>query len=472
MNEIISVDAGHLLSEKDGRNFILHDEMEGFGKKYGGTFAAFRSLLKEKKSPLTLSFAEESSIPRIRSVAQELAEKYENVLLLGIGGSALGARAVLQFTRGPYYNLAGQARPRLFIVDNLDPVLVKNLEELIDIRKTALVYISKSGSTPETAALFIHFYRKYREAGGNLKDIVIICDPGDNGINRIAKSLRCHLLHIPPELPGRYSVLSPVGFLPAELIGVDSRQLLEGARAVHRSIIDAPLQENALFILGACLYELSAKGKYIHVLFNYSSLLSEFGLWYMQLWAESLGKRMCLTGEPSQANTTPLACLGATDQHSILQLFKECPSDKVFGFINIESFPVDIALAGEFPDEKEYSYFTGHTLGEQLHIEQLSTEMSLARDGKPCYRITLKDMSVPALGALFYFYEALVVFIAGLWQINPYDQPGVEEGKNITYSLMGRSDYSRLRPAYESAVAEYKAGSRIFSIPFKPAGLD
>jgi len=185
----------------------------------------------------------------------------------------------------------------------------------------------------------------------------------------------------------------------------------------------------------------------------------------MQLWAESLGKKMCVTGDPSNVNTTPVAALGATDQHSILQLFKECPSDKVFGFVTIDSMPADIRLTNEFPAEKEYSYFAGHTLGEQLHIEQLSTEVSLVKDGKPCYRVTLKDMSAATLGALFYFYEALVVFVASLWEVNPYDQPGVEEGKNITYALMGREDYRDRRPEYERLVAQYAGERRVYAIP-------
>lgn len=464
MNGIINVDIGHLLNENGEPNFIPVSDFNQFKAKYGESFKKFQASLREGESFLTLSFAEKEKIPAIKSLARELAGKYENILVLGIGGSALGARAVQQFLKGPYYNLEKHDQPRMFILDNIDPFLVAGLEKLLDFKKTALVYISKSGSTPETAAQFIYFYKKYKEAGGDLKDIVIICDEKDNGINHIGKNLGCRLLHIPPNLGGRYSVLSSVGFLPAELIGVDSGQLLEGALAVHRSIIGDPLEQNALFILGTCLSELARKGKPMHVLFNYSSLLYEFGLWFVQLWAESLGKRLSLTGEVVKAGTTPLTCLGATDQHSILQLFKEGPDDKVIGFVKIKDMNSDITLTNEFPDEKEYAYFAGHTMAGQLHIEQLSTEMSLVGAGKPCYRVTVKDISAVALGALFYFYEALVVFTAELWRINPYDQPGVEEGKNITYALMGREDYSHKRPEYEQSVGRYNKERKIFTI--------
>lgn len=464
MNEIMSVDLGHLISEKDQRNFISLSDFNALENKYGSIFKEFQVSLRKNKSHLTLSLAEERSIPDIKALAKNIAAKYENVLVLGIGGSALGARAVMQYLKGPLFNLSKHEYPRLFILDNIDPVLVKYYEDVIDTGKTLIIYVSKSGSTPETAALFIHFYHRFKEAGGDTADIVICCDPGDNGINHIAKSLGCKLLHIPHKLPGRYSVLSSVGFLPAEIIGIDSGQLLEGAQIIHRSIINDSPQQNALFALGASLYELALKGKSIHVLFNYSNLLSEFGLWFVQLWAESLGKKNSLTNNVVNAGTTPLTCLGATDQHSILQLFKEGPADKVFGFMKINHVADEIKLANEFSTEKEYSYFAGHTMLEQLHIEQLATEMSLVRDGKPCYSITLKDVSPKTLGGLFYFFEALVVFTANLWRINPYDQPGVEEGKNITYSLMGRQDYSHQKSKYEQEVSIYNKERRIYKI--------
>ncbi|MCK4237128.1 MAG: glucose-6-phosphate isomerase, partial [Candidatus Krumholzibacteria bacterium] len=382
------------------------------------------------------------------------------------GGSTLGFRTIAQSLKGPFYNIMASehSEPRIFVLDNIDPIMAERLGSLLDFKKTAIIYISKSGATPEPAANFIHFYKKFREAGGTLKDIVIICDPGDNGINHIAKKFGCHLLHIPSELPGRYSVLSPVGLLPAEIMGIESKGLLDGAAAVHRSIIDTPLKQNAAFVLGSSIWKLINKGKSIHVSFDYSNTLSEFGLWFEQLWAESLGKKKSITGSDIYAGTTPLDALGATHQHSLLQLFKEGPNDKIFGFITIDNFPTDITLTDEFPSEEEYSYFAGHTMGEQLKIEQISTELSLVRARRPCYKITLPDISASTLGALFYFMEVLVIYIAGLWQINPFDQPGVEEGKNMTYSLMGRESYASGRPEYQAALDSFDSQCRLFQI--------
>lgn len=466
MKEILDVDVGHLFNEEDTVNFISLSTFESFYEKYGSSFDEIRISLENKMSPIARSLLTESSLSTIKAVAESLRGKYENILLLGIGGSTLGFRAIIQSLKGPFYNFeaASHKSPRIFVLDNVDPVLAKHLSDILDFKKTGIIYISKSGSTPEPAANFIYFYKKYKDAGGIPKDIVIICDPGDNGINHIARNIGCQILHIPPDLPGRYTVLSPVGFLPSELIGINSKDLLDGATIIHNAILNTPLKQNAVFILGTCLSELAQKGKSIHVLFNYSNILSEFGLWFVQLWAESLGKKESINGSVINTGTTPLAALGATDQHSLLQLFKEGPNDKVLGFITIDNLPSDVKLTNEFPHEVEYSYFAGHTMGEQLKIEQISTEMSLVRAKRPCYRLVLPDMSAVSLGALFYFMESLVIFTAKIWQVNPFNQPGVEEGKDMTYSLMGRKDYASMRSQYEAELALFNSQRRIFQL--------
>jgi glucose-6-phosphate isomerase len=459
MDRLIRLDTGHLVNP-GGKGELQFDSATV------STFQEFQDDLREKRSPITLSFSEQGTIAEIKSVARKLREKYENILVLGIGGSALGTKAVLEFMNGPYHYLEQRGCPHIFVLDNIDPAPAAQLERLLDFRKTALVYTSKSGATPETAANFIYFYKKYKEAGGEERDIVIICDAQDNGINRITRQMGCYVFHFPPALQGRYSVLSPVGFLPAELAGIDCRGLLEGAAAVQQAVTAAPPQENPLLFLGGSLYAYAQEGRTIHVLFNYSNLLVEFGLWFMQLWAESLGKKKTISGEQARApGATPLSCLGATDQHSLLQLFKDGPADKVYGFVKIERPPHDLKIEGAFSEMEEYAYFEGHTMQEQLHVEQLATELSLFNAGHPCYRITLPEPCAPALGALFYFYEALTVFAARLYGVNPYDQPGVEEGKEQTYAMLGREGFLSRREDYLKRLERYEEGSRIFEIP-------
>ncbi|HBG22276.1 MAG TPA: glucose-6-phosphate isomerase [Peptococcaceae bacterium] len=457
MDGLLRIDTGHLV--QPGEEGLLQLSPADIS-----IFRKFQDGLQENRTPITASFLDEETIADIKSTARKLREKYENILILGIGGSALGTKAILDFAKGHYHYLEKQ-RPRIFVLDNIDPAPAAQLERILDFSKTALIYISKSGSTPETAANFIYFYKKYKEAGGDDGDIVIICDEKENGINRIAAELGCYLLHFPPRLGGRYSALSPVGFLPAELAGIDCRDLLEGAAAVQRVVTTAADEENPLLVLGSSLYQYAQQGRTTHVLFNYSNLLVEFGLWFMQLWAESLGKKETLTGEQvGRIGATPFSCLGATDQHSLLQLFKEGPADNVHGFVIIDQVPYDLKIPGAFSQEVEYAYFEGHTMQEQLHIEQLATEVSLVNAGHPCYRITLSEHCTPALGALFYFYEALTIYVANLYNVNPYDQPGVDEGKHQAYALLGREDFLSKREDYQRMTEKYGRESRVFVI--------
>ncbi|MGE5449929.1 MAG: glucose-6-phosphate isomerase, partial [Methanomassiliicoccales archaeon] len=198
----------------------------------------FIASFREQRSPVTLGLTADAELARVTQLAQVIRDKYENVLLLGIGGSALGARAIISFIQGPFYNLKSQG-PKLFIIDNLDPVIIRETASQLDMGKTCLIYVSKSGSTPETAAAFMYFSAQIKDRGGRLEDTVIICDPGDNGINRLARSLSCRLLHLPAHLPGRYSVLSAAGLLPAAITGVNLPELLQGAHEVQQSLVQA-----------------------------------------------------------------------------------------------------------------------------------------------------------------------------------------------------------------------------------------
>ncbi len=452
MADILTVDIGHLLKPQEEPGFVSRSRFEKNIADNESKFQEFRDALSGDRYPLTIAFTESGEIPRIKDWARDIRHRFDNVLLIGMGGSSMGTRAIVQFLKGPYYNLSAQ--PRIFIHDNLDPVLVERLEATIDFGRTALIYISKSGSTAESAANFIYFFHRYRQAGGDPRDITIICDRLDNGINRIAGELGCQLFFTPPELGGRYSVLSCVGFIPAEIIGIDAEELLAGAAAVRQNLLASPARENPVFLLGNCLHELASYGKSIHVLFNYSSGLFDFGLWFMQLWAESLGKKHSLSGDVVRTGTTPLNALGATDQHSTLQLFKEGPLDKIFGFVNIETSS-EISIPSAFPNEDEYAYFAGKSMHQQLLIQQTATEISLFKEGHPCYRVTARDYSAQSLGALFYFYQALTVYCGRLYGINPFDQPGVEEGKRMTYAMMGRSSYASERESYQAQVTAY-----------------
>lgn len=427
-------------------------------------FSGFRDSLRKGDLPISMPLADEDALLRVREIARRLREEYEQFVLIGIGGSTLGFRACLQAAKGPFHNLFPGADARIFVVDNVDPTIAAQLLGELDFRRTMLVYISKSGSTPEPAANFLVFLERLKAVGGDARDLVIVCDQADNGINQIAQREGCHLLHIPAPLPGRYSVLSSVGTLPCELSGIDAGELLRGARAVHDRALASPPEANPCFLLGALLHRKLRADRRIHFLFSYSDRLSELNLWFTQLWSESLGKRYNRKGEEVRAGSTPVTGVGATDQHSILQLLKEGPLDKVVGFLKVASYPDEVKVPSLFQDLVEYEYFGGHTLAEQLGIEELSTEISLHREGVPCYSMTLSDLGPAALGAFFYLWQLTVVFVAQLEGINPFDQPGVEEGKRMTYSLMGREDHREHREQHAASAKKYAEANRVLAV--------
>lgn len=457
MKSLLEVDVGHLggsrsedlVVDRSGR------EMEAFER--------FQGQLADGAYPISDPVVGSRADGEVRTLGEALAGTFDDVLVLGIGGSTLGFRALLQFLKGPYYNLFGRG-PRAFVVDNADPTIAADLLAGLDLERTLLVYISKSGATPEPAANFLVFLEAYLRQGGSPSNVVIICDRADNGINGIASKLGAHKLEIPGRLPGRYSVLSSVGLLPSQLLGIEAAEILDGAARIHRSALELPAENNPCFRLGHALHAHSKRGKNIHFLLGYTNLLSELNLWFVQLWSESLGKLVNRDGEVVRTGTTPVTGIGATDQHSVLQLLREGPADKVIGFLRVDDLGQTVPIPGLFPEFGEYSYFEGHSLAEQLAVEQLSTEISLARTGHPCYLISLAERSPATIGALLYFWQLVVVYTAELENIDPFNQPGVEEGKQMTYALMGSEAYAATRSAQEARLSAHDGKRRWLSM--------
>jgi glucose-6-phosphate isomerase len=247
---------------------------------------------------------------------------------------------------------------------------------------------------------------------------------------------------------GRFSVLSPVGLLPAALVGVDIEELLAGARrALDRSEADDLLQNPAALYAALHWEADQAHGAGIHVLMPYTDRLREFAEWYRQLWAESLGKRVDREGRTVNLGPTPVGAVGATDQHSQVQLFMEGPYDKVITFITVDDLGVDVSIprpastAAEAELPADLAYLPGHSLGELLRTEYEATSAALAQMGRMNCTLRFPDLSASTVGEALMFYQ-LATGYAGAWYgIDPFDQPGVELGKRLTFAAMGRPGY-------------------------------
>ena len=402
-----------------------------------------------------------TTVRQIQAFAEGVGQAYDHVLVLGIGGSALGTKALLNALRRPAWNeWDDEGRdffPRLTILENVDPTTVAAALERIDPRRVLVNVISKSGGTAETMAQYLVVREWLEQALGSAapRHFVFTTDPARGALREIAQREHIATLDVPPEVGGRFSVLSPVGLLPAALVGIDVDALLAGARlAVERAELDDLVQNPAALYAGLHWAADTGLGARVHVLMPYTDRLREFAEWYRQLWAESLGKRVDRNGKPVHVGPTPIGAVGATDQHSQVQLFMEGPYDKVITFATVDDLGVDVTIPKREDLPPDLEYLPGHSLGELLRAEYEATSAALAQMGRMSCTLSLPDLTPATLGEAIMFYQ-LATGYAGAWYgIDPFDQPGVELGKRLTYAAMGR-------PGYEPAVTKGQASDEV-----------
>jgi glucose-6-phosphate isomerase len=383
----------------------------------------------------------EASVDAARAIRAEASD----LLHLGIGGSALGPRALFQALTHPGWNLLPRDRrggPRIFFVENADPESLASLREVIDPGRTWLHVVSKSGGTVETIAQWLVARAWLEEAVGPeeaRRRTVFTTDPQIGALRAIAREEGIRALDVPPGVGGRFSALTPVGLLPLAAAGIDPGPLLEGARAMTHACASPDPERNPALALASALHALDTRrGKRIHVLMAYADALAATGEWFRQLWAESLGKRRDRNGREVFTGPTPVAAVGAIDQHSQLQLYLEGPPDKVVMLLGVAAFRTEVTIPRDPAGRPELAYLGGHGIGELLDIERRATEEALARHGRPSAAITIEDFSPRALGALYQLLALATAYAGELYGIDAFDQPAVELGKQIAYRALGR----------------------------------
>jgi glucose-6-phosphate isomerase len=383
--------------------------------------------------------------------AAKAKARFDDVVVLGIGGSALGPIALRTALLEPAWNsLTAKERdgqPRLHVLDNVDPHTITALLGRLSLDRALFVVTSKSGGTAETMAQYLVVRERLIQAKLDVKDhLVFVTDPKKGALRQIANEEGIAALDIPPAVGGRYSVLTPVGILPAALVGIDTAQLMAGARDIAERCASAgdALTKNPAGIFATLQYLADTKlGRHIHVLMPYSDPLRDIADWFVQLWAESLGKHRT-SGDPG-VGPTPLGALGATDQHSKVQLFMEGAPDKTVTFIAVAEGGAELTIPKLHSNVTELGYLGGHQLGELLSIEQRATAGALARRGRPNMTMHIDRVDAWHLGALFMLLEIATIYAGELYGVNPLDQPGVELGKQFTYAMLGRPDAEQAR---------------------------
>jgi glucose-6-phosphate isomerase len=428
-------------------------------------FPAVQAEVRERRGAGEYGFYDlvdqSASVRQIARFAEGLGQAHDHVLVLGIGGSALGTRALLDALRAPAWNeLDDEGRdffPRLTVLENVDPTSVAAALKRIDPRRVLVNVVSKSGGTAETMAQYLVVRAWLDEALGPAayRHLVFTTDPARGALRELATQEGIATLTVPPGVGGRFSVLSPVGLLPAALVGIDIAGLLVGARAALDQAQSEDLLRNPAALYAGLHWAADTwLGARLHVLMPYTDRLRQLAEWYRQLWAESLGKRLDRRGQPVHTGPTPVGAVGATDQHSQVQLFMEGPFDKALTFIVVDDLGVDVPIPARAGLPADLAYLPGHSLGELLRAEYAATAAALARMGRMNLTLRLPDLSAASVGELLMFFQVATGY-AGVWYgIDPFDQPGVELGKRLTYAAMGR-------PGYEAEPAAAEAGDEI-----------
>jgi glucose-6-phosphate isomerase len=380
--------------------------------------------------------------------ADSVRGKFEDVVVLGIGGSALGPIALRTALRPTGWNLlSSEARdgiPRLHVLDNVDPLTIAGTLDRLDPARTLFVVTSKSGGTAETMAQYLVVRARLEQAVGESarEHLVFVTDPERGALRALAREDGIPALEIPPSVGGRFSVLSPVGLLPAALMGIDTTQLLAGSAAMIERCVGKALRSNPAAVFATLQWVAQQRlGRGSHVLMPYSDPLRDIAAWFVQLWAESLGK----VRKGENVGPTPIAALGATDQHSQVQLFMEGPHDKTVTFIAVDRVDADVEIPRLHEEVPELGYLGGHRLGDLLDVERRATAGALARRGRPNMTIHLDAVDPWHIGGLFTMFGLATVYAGALYDVNPLDQPGVELGKEFTYAMLGRAGFEGAR---------------------------
>jgi len=436
-------------------------------------FAAFKDkvkdiivdLNKKKDKPgqwlqwMNLGYNEET-VWLVKEYASLVRNRFKNVLVLGIGGSALGGLAVTEALLKPYWNLLPAEKrdnyPKIFFLDNIDPDQIQGLLDMLDLKSTLVNVITKSGSTAETMAQYMIVKDILeRELGDNYRrNIVVTTDKETGYLRQLADQEGYKSFTVPDDVGGRFSVFSAVGLLPFALVGIDIDEIINGIKDMDLALKNTDILENIAAQNALIHYLLDTqKGKNLTVMMPYSSRLKYISDWFVQLWAESLGKEFDNDGNKINCGPTPIKALGVTDQHSQVQLYNEGPNDKVINFIRVEEFD----NITKIPNIFEYTgigYLGGKTINELLNAEADATKVALVDFGKPNVTITIPKVNGYYIAQLLYMLEVQTAIAGELYNIDTFNQPGVEQAKNYTYALMGRAGYEDSAEALKEKITK------------------
>jgi glucose-6-phosphate isomerase len=403
-----------------------------------------------------LPYNQKEIVSDIILTAKQIKKRFDNFVVLGIGGSALGPTAVFQSLCHLRHNeLPKKVRkfPKLYVEDNVDPERMNALLDVIDLDKTMFNVITKSGATSETMAQYLIIIDLLKKKYGDKANehIIATTSMSKGNLIKIAKNEGFKTFYIPDGVGGRFSELCPVGLLPAAVVGVDIKKMLEGAKYMDKICNSKELFKNPALTSALFQFLSMRKGKNISVMMPYADSLKYIADWYCQLWGESLGKAVDLDGKKVYEGQTPVKALGVTDQHSQVQLYREGPFDKVITIIGVENFRSDVLIPNGCEDIPDVNFLSGHTMSKLINTEREATEYALSTAERLNYTILLPEVNAFTIGELLYMFEMQTAYTGAMLNIDTFNQPGVEGGKNATYALFGKAGYENVREEMSKA---------------------
>ncbi|MBK8206750.1 MAG: glucose-6-phosphate isomerase [Planctomycetes bacterium] len=426
MGDSIRLDITNLTAEKVGEHGVTAAELAALDARV----ADLRAEVEEERCwwahYYLSSAAAASELESVLRIAQPRMGRFGHLVLLGIGGSALGLKMLAQAL-----GYLDTSMPELHVVDNTDPALLARVRARIELKHTLFVAVSKSGGTLETVLALGHFTRLLQQAGLDLANHVLtVTDPSLGPLREFTQRHGLDGAEINSAIGGRFSVLTPAGTLPAALLNLDVVSLLQGADRMAGVCAEGEVTKLWPARLGVLAADLCLKrGKSGIVFMPYSSRLEYLSDWFVQLWDESLGK--------DGKGQTAIRAAGATDQHAQVQLFMEGPNDKLLVFVRIEKHEPDVAI-GEFEwDLFGCRFVEGRTLGQVINAQQAGTAQAATERGRPNATLVLPRLDAGTVGELIMGLMAATTYAAKVLGVNAYDQPSVELGKRISRQMLG-----------------------------------
>jgi glucose-6-phosphate isomerase len=420
-------DVRNCFADKIGAAGLDEQSFRDYVGRTAASLKRLRAAMQDNSLPI-LNLPKREDEMRAMTAAAARYRGLGHVIVLGTGGSSLGGRTVTALADGGLGSagrLAG--RPLLWFIENVDPWGFAKTVDSVDPTSTGLVIISKSGGTAETLSQALELLPRIEAAVGRDKlreRATVITEPNNNPLRRLAQRYGLALLDHDPNVGGRYSVLSPTAMLPAILAGLDAAQVRAGAQEALDAALDSAPQDSRPAVGAALNIALAERrGATQTVVMPYIDRLAPFGLWFRQLWAESLGK--------DGKGTTPIRAQGAVDQHSQLQLYLSGPKDKLYTIIMGEARGIGPRYAREQLNDKALDWLAGRTMGDLLDVSQRATAETLARNGRPVRIMRVPTLDERSMGALLMHFMLETIIAADLLGIDPFDQPAVEEGKKL-----------------------------------------